>query len=203
MSGRTKILLLVLVGVLATGSFYLRTLVRRVFPESPKQSEENLRARLDQAALQSGTGPLQTASLYFPSLNSGKLVLETRPVTWAATDTDRVRQVLLALIEGSREGLGRTFSPSTNIRAIFLATEGTAYVDFSNDIVSGITPGIMTESLAVYSIVNSITANVPSVKKVHILIQGQEVESLDGHADLSDAFVPDPARIQTARPGGP
>jgi hypothetical protein len=40
------------------------------------------------------------------------------------------------------------------------------------------------------------------VKKVKLLIQGQEVETLDGHADLTGAFVPDPTRIQTA-PGRP
>ncbi len=44
-----------------------------------------------------------------------------------------------------------------------------------------------------YSVVNSLAVNIPSVKKVKILIQGQEVETLDGHADLSGYFVPDPA----------
>jgi sporulation and spore germination protein len=203
MSMRLKIFLLVLIGVLAAGSFYLRALARRIFREAPKQAEESLRAKLDQFALQSRSGPLQTATLYFPSLNSGKLVLETRPITWATTNTDRVRQVLLALIEGSRQGLGRGLPSSTSVRGVFLASEGIVYVDLSNDILSGITPGITTESLAIYSIVDSITANVRAVKKVRILIQGQEVETLDGHADLSDAYVPDLTRIETARPGGP
>jgi sporulation and spore germination protein len=203
MTTRLKIFLLVLIGVLAAGSFYLRALARRIFREVPKQAEENLRAKLDQLALQSRSGPLQTATLYFPSPNSDKLVLETRPITWAATDTDRVHQVLLALIEGSRQGLGRALPTSTSVRGVFLASERVVFVDLSNDILSGITPGISTESQAIYSIVDSITANVPAVKRVRILIQGQEVETLDGHADLSEAYVPDPTRIQTARSGGP
>jgi hypothetical protein len=33
--------------------------------------------------------------------------------------------------------------------------------------------------------------NIPSVKRVKFLIQGQEVETLDGHVDLTEAFVPD------------
>jgi hypothetical protein len=68
-------------------------------------------------------------------------------------------------------------------------------VDLSNDLLSSMNPGIETESLAVYSIVDSITTNVPSVKRVKILIQGQEVETLEGHADLTEAFAPDPTLI--------
>jgi hypothetical protein len=61
-----------------------------------------------------------------------------------------------------------------------------------------LTPGIASETLAIYSVVNSITANVPSVKKVKFLIQGQEVDTLDGHVDLTEAYVPDPTRNQAA-----
>jgi hypothetical protein len=45
--------------------------------------------------------------------------------------------------------------------------------------------------------VDSITANIPSVKRVKLLIQGQEVETLEGHADLTEAIVPDPTLIKT------
>ena len=87
------------------------------------------------------------------------------------------------------EGYGRVIPPSTTLRAVFIATDGTAYVDLSNDFLSDFTPGIQTETLAIYSIVNSITVNIPSVKRVQFLIQGQEVETLDGHADLTAAFT--------------
>jgi spore germination protein GerM len=86
---------------------------------------------------------------------------------------------------------------STNVRAVFLTPEGTAYVDLSNDLLRNISPGIETEFLSVYSVVNSITTNIPSVKRVKILIQGQEVDTLEGHADLTDAIVPDPTLIQS------
>ena len=209
MSLRAKLLLLILVVVLGAGSFYLRSLARRVFWEPALHGEEAIRTRLSEVALQParpGGGPaqppMQTATLYFPSLNDRKLVPESRSVTWAETDADRVRQILLALIEGSHQGLGRVLPASVNIRAIFLAPEGTAYVDFSSEFPAGLAPGIESESLAVYALTNSITTNISSVKKVKLLIQGQEVETLDGHADLTGAFVPDPTRIQTA-PGRP
>ena len=107
----------------------------------------------------------------------------------------------------------RPLPASTNVRGVFLVSDGTAYVDFANDVLSGpapgtgntgppsgLTPGIATETLAIYSVVNSITANVPSVKKVQFLIQGQEAETLDGHADLTGPYAPDATRVQAASP---
>jgi spore germination protein GerM len=202
MSRRAMVLVLLLVTVLGAGSFYLRSLARRVFWEPALHGEEANRTRLSEAALQPARAPSQVATLYFPSLNDRKLVPESRSVTWAEADADRVRQVLLALIEGSHRGLDRVLPASVNIRGMFLSPEGTAYVDFSSEFPAGLTPGIESESLAVYSITDSIAVNIPSVKKVKILIQGQEVETLDGHADLTGAFVPDPTRIQTP-PGRP
>jgi hypothetical protein len=181
MSRRAKLLWLALLLVFAGGLFYLRSLAKRIFFELPLHSDESAKARLNEAALQSGTGPNEIAVLYFPSLNERKLVAESRPVKWAPTSDDR----------------GHPLTASTNVRAVFLTLDGTAYVDFSNDLFSTISPGIESESLSVYSIVNSITTNIPLVKRVKILIQGQEVETLGGHADLTEAIVPDPTLVKT------
>jgi hypothetical protein len=197
MSLRAKLLWVTLLVVFAGGLFYLRSLARRIFFELPVHSDESAKASLNEAALQSGAGPNEIAILYFPSLNDRKLVAESRPVKWAPATDDRVRQVLLALAAGSRQGLGHPLAASTNVRSVFLTSEGTAYVDLSNDFLSSINPGIESESLSVYSMVDSITANIPSVKRVKLLIQGQEVETLEGHADLTEAIVPDPALIKT------
>jgi hypothetical protein len=197
MSRFAKVLWVALLVVFAGGIFYLRSLVRLTLFELPLHSEESAKARLSAAVLQSGTGPNETAFLYFPSLSDRKLVAESRPVKWASSADDRVRQVLWALAEGSRQGLGHPLAASTNVRAVFLTLDGTAYVDLSNDLLSSINSGIESECLSVYSMVNSITANIPSVKRVKILIQGQEVETLEGHADLTEAIVPDPTLVKT------
>jgi hypothetical protein len=194
---RGKIFLLVLLVVLGAATFYLRSLAKHVFIEPPQHAEEAARAKLSEFALQSKKGSSQTATLYFPSLEQGTLVPESCSITWAEADVDRVRQVVLALAEGSHQGLRRVLPASTSVRAVFLAPDGTAYLDLSNDVLSEFPPGIETESLAIYSLVNSIAMNIPSVRRVKFLIQGQEVETLDGHADLTAAFAPDPTRIKS------
>jgi len=192
------IALVILLIVLGGGFLYLRVLTRRAKLESPQRGEEGARTQLREAALQSNTGALQTITLYFPSDEDGLLQSESRQIAWATTDTDRIRQVLLALIEGSYKGLRRPMPPSTELRAAFLTPDGTAYLDFSSNAVSLFSPGIQSETLAIYSIVNSLAANVPSVHAVKFLVQGQEVETLNGHADLGETFAPDPARNKLA-----
>jgi len=199
MSLRAKLLWVALLLVFAGGIFYLRSLAKRIFFELPSHSDESAKARLSEAVLQSGSGPNETAVLFFPSLSARMLVAESRPIKWAPAEADRVRQVLLALAEGPNQRLGHPLAAATNVRAVFLTMDGTAYVDLSGDLLSSVYPGIEAESLAVYSIVNSITVNIPTVKRVKILIQGQEVDSLEGHADLTDAIVPDPSLVK----GGP
>lgn len=197
MTVRGKVLLIILLIALGAGGFYLRSLAKRVFLEPTQRAEEAARAKLNQFALQPNNGTTQWATLYFPAPNDGMLMTESRSITWAKGDADRVRQVLLALAEGSHQGYGRVLAPSTTVRAVFLAPDGTAYLDLANDVLSDFEPGIQTETLAIYSIVNSISTNIPSVKRVQFLIQGQEVETLDGHADLTAPFTPDTARVKS------
>jgi spore germination protein GerM len=185
-----KILMLILLGVLAAGAIYLRVLTRRIAVQPPEPGEEVARTRLSEAALQAAAGPSQTATLYFPSYEQGALVAERRTVTWAESDTDRIRQVLLAQIEGSHQGASRALPSTASIRAVFLAADGTVYLDLSSEMLSDIKPGIASECLTVYAIVDSLAVNIPAVKRVKILVEGREVDTLSGHADVKDCFVP-------------
>jgi spore germination protein GerM len=183
---------------LGAGLLYLRLLARRVELDVPAYREDVARTRLSEEALQSQSETTGLMTLYFPSHGRGQLVPEERQVAWAKTETDRIRQVLLALIEGSHEGHSRGLPAGTTIRGVFLARDGTAVLDLGGDPSSEFGPGISSESLAVYSVVNSLAANVPAVQRVVFMIQGQQVETLSGHVDLSDSFVPDPRRIAMA-----
>ncbi len=194
MSVRAYVLMMILFAIVVASFSYLRVLTHRIFLEAWPPREEAVRARLDEAALQPPSGPSQAVTLYFLSLDMEQLHEEKRQMPLAADDTDRIRQILLALIEGSHLGYGRALPPSTEIRGVFLTPDGTAYVDFSSEVLGNFSPGIATEILTVYSFVNSLAANIPAVKRVKILIQGQEVDTLNGHVDLTDFFVPDPAR---------
>jgi germination protein M len=196
-TGRAKVLLAILLVGLAAGGIYLRSLFKRVYAEPPPRAEDAAGAQLKQIALQANNGTTQLATLFFPAVDEGKIMPETRSVTWAQGDADRVRQIVLALAEGSHQGYGRVLPATTSVRAVFIASDGTVFLDLSSEMLGDFEPGIQTETLAIYSIVNSITINIPSVKRVQFLIQGQQVETLDGHADLTAAFAPDPGKVKS------
>jgi hypothetical protein len=192
------ILGVVLIAALVGGVLYLHNLFEIMSVEPPPQhAAEIARTRLTEAALQTSR-PQETAKLYFPSFELGALIEERRPIAWAATDADRIRQVVLALVEGSHQGLARALPPVAAIRGVFVTPDGAAYLDFAEESFADSKLGIASESLVLDAIVNSITVNVPRVQRVRILVQGQNVDSLDGHVDLGEFLLPDLTRVAAA-----
>ena len=70
------------------------------------------------------------------------------------------------------------------MRAVFLTSRGEAYVDLSREIVSGHPGGSLEEALTVFTVVNALTVNLPTVTAVQILVDGKAVDTLAGHIDL-------------------
>ena len=108
--------------------------------------------------------------LYFGSATDTCLVAEKRTVH-GGDPTRLSRNIIDTLISG----------PVRTDR-------GTAYVDFTVDIRDRHPGGSEAELLAIYSIVNSLVLNVDEVKKVKILIEGREADTLAGHIDLRFPF---------------
>lgn len=190
MSKRSLILLLLAVPALIAGGFYLRRLVRRNFFQIRTKPEGEITAQLRQEALAPESAAKVAVTLYFPDFDTGKLDPEARVMALASNNEDRIRQIVLALIEGPQAGHARALPPSTALRAVFLTASGDAYLDFSNTIREDFPVGISSETLSLYSVVDSLAANIPAVKRVKILVEGQQVNTLDGHADLTGFYVP-------------
>jgi hypothetical protein len=75
-----------------------------------------------------------------------------------------------------------------------------AYVNLSRE--AGVLPGGSRSELhTVYSVVNSVIANFPAVRRVQILLEDQMVFSLGGHVDLSRPLPAD--MTLTALPPAP
>jgi hypothetical protein len=50
--------------------------------------------------------------------------------------------------------------------------------------------GSAEEIYTVYAIVNSVALNIPEIRRVGILVEGQPVETLNGHLDLRHPLPP-------------
>jgi spore germination protein GerM len=137
--------------------------------------------------------PLEKASvtLYFPSATGGGLAAETREIVDTKRAADRGAQILAALLEGPKtEGALPAFPPDTTLRQLWVREDGNAYADFSEEFMGGASGGSADQILTVYAIVNSLTQNVPDIKRVGILVSGRERATF-GHLDLSRPLPPD------------
>jgi spore germination protein GerM len=124
-----------------------------------------------------------TATLYYVNDEGMALVPAQREVLYGATVADQARAIIDAQI-ASTEQLISAIPAGTKIRQVFITEQGDAFVDLSADAVSQHPGGAVDEILTVYTIVDALTVNLPAVKRVQILVDGKEVDTLAGHVDL-------------------
>jgi len=115
----------------------------------------------------------------------------------------RAKQVLNTLLAGPVDAELRTLPPEAVLLAFYLLPDGTAIADFSEAMATSVPSGIVSEQLAVNSITRTLEANVPQVRRMKILIHGQEVETLAGHLDLTGTFVVNTNLAQTPQKPAP
>jgi hypothetical protein len=116
----------------------------------------------------------------------------------SADAAKRGRQVLDALIADAPSEEQRTLPEDATLLGFYILPDGTAIVDFSDALASETPSGIVSEEIAVESIARTIESNVAGVLRLKILIHGQEVETLAGHADLTGFFDLNPAVAASA-----
>jgi germination protein M len=138
--------------------------------------------------------------LYFVAPEQAGLLPEERSVPFSDDLSRQLRMVVEELVRGSTTGLLPTLPPSTKVLEVFVTARGIAYLDLSKDVVEAAEGGSKSELLTVYSIVNSLTANFPAVKRVQILVEDKPVATLSGHIDLSRPLLPDLTFVALASP---
>ena len=134
--------------------------------------------------------PTQKITLFFLSEDDALLHAEEREIPATSSEVEAARRAINELLQGSQEGLISPFPSQVQLRELFISEEGIAYVDFSREISEAQPYGATSEMLAIYSIVNTLTYNFKEIKKVFLLVEGRERETLSGHVDLSRPFLP-------------
>lgn len=130
--------------------------------------------------------------LLFLSEESDALIREEREIFADASSPAReAREILLELIKGSQTGLLSTVPPETRLIQVYIDKEGTAFVDLSREFADRHPSGSSAEIATVYAVVDTLASNIASVKKVFILIDGEERETLSGHVALDRPIAPD------------
>ena len=128
--------------------------------------------------------PHITATLFYATDDGQALAGVRREVPLAEGTVAQGRQILSVQMEPPPEGLVSAIPMGTSLRAFYITPDGDAFVDLSPDVSTAHSGGSTAELLTVYALVNAVTANLPAVRRVQILIDGKEVDTLAGHVDL-------------------
>jgi hypothetical protein len=136
------------------------------------------------------------ARLFYVADDGTRLVSVERDVPFGEGTVEQAREILNAQIAAAPEPLVSAVPPNTALRAVFITDKGDAYVDLSAEVSSAHPGGSLNELLTVYAIVNALTANLPAINAVQILVGGKEVDTLAGHVDLRRPLARNPAWVQ-------
>jgi hypothetical protein len=124
------------------------------------------------------------ARLFYVSDDGTRLTSIERDIAYGEGPLEQAREIISAQIAPVTEPLVSAVPPGTTIRALFMTGNGDAYVDLSREVTASHTGGTLDEILTVYTIVNALTANLPAITSVQLLVEGKEVDTLSGHMDL-------------------
>ncbi|UFS72592.1 GerMN domain-containing protein [Geomonas sp. RF6] len=132
----------------------------------------------------------RVVSLFFGAPDGEGLVREGREVETEEGMEDYISSVLEDLINGPLGTNAPTLPENTRVLGVRL-NGPVAEIDFSKELRDGLPSGSSAEVAAVYSVVDTVTANFPQIKVVQFLIEGEKAESLKGHLDLRNPIAPD------------
>jgi hypothetical protein len=173
----------VLIGVLS-----FRGLRQRIERLSQAQSvEEQARREVLAPPITTPTDVTVAAKIFWAA-GADQLAPVTIQLPLSADPAQRAKQVLHALIASSPAAEQRTLPADAELLGFYVLPDGTGIADFSDALVSEIPSGILSEQMVVDSIVQTLQNNVPTLRRLKILIHGQEAETLAGHIDLTGYF---------------
>jgi len=185
---RHLIIAVVVLGVMASGmSVYVWNMRGRVV--RTEASTPN-----SQPVARPAAGPSEQVTLYVAYDEGGMLRPQAARIPLPSGRQERAEELLRALVDiylgkSSPHVLGT----GSEIRGVYLADPGLAVIDLNAAFANGHRSGVLVEELTLTSLVATLSANIPAITQVKILVDGKERESLAGHVDLT-AFY-DVARV--------
>lgn len=122
-------------------------------------------------------------TVYFPDANGEKLIAAKRQTS--AEGSDAYKAAVQSLIDGPKsdaEGIS-VMPKGTKLLGISVQDQ-TATVDFSGEFKRNFSGGSTGELMLIGSVVDTLT-QFDGIKSVRFTVEGQRIDSLSGHMDLS------------------
>jgi len=188
MGRNAKIALAGLALVVVIGLISFRSLHQRVRRLAEIQSaDEKARHEVLAPPISTPTDAPARAEIFWAS-GPDTLAPVSVELPLSADRTERSKQLLRKLIADPPSPDQQTLPADATLLDFYVLPDGTAVADFSDAVAAEMPSGIMSEQLAVDSITRTLEMNVHGLRRLKILIHGQEVDTLAGNVDLTGFF---------------
>ncbi len=179
-SHRPVLIMFAVLAVVAVGlGFYALHLKRKVARDEQAASDQQ------GVVTPQGNGPPEAVTLYVANDSDGTLGKTQVNVPMPVERSERARAVLRTLLaQYLKTNSTHPIGKDSDVRQVFLMDDGSAIVDTSAAFADSHPSGVLAEELTVASIVVTLYENDSKITRVKILVNGQERETLAGHADL-------------------
>lgn len=160
---------------------------KTVQPEKPEQKP--VETKSEKPAEPTHTNPREKVQsvevkIYYPDEAGTKLVPVQKEIKFV-DESEKYSAALSELMQKPKDkNLTTVFPSHTKIRSVTRKGD-MAIVDFDGSIVKGFVGGSTGEEFLVNSVVNTLT-EFSEIKQIKFLIDGEEIETLSGHMDLSE-----------------
>ncbi|HEX6803439.1 MAG TPA: GerMN domain-containing protein [Terriglobales bacterium] len=134
-------------------------------------------------------GPAENATVWVAYDSSGTLRGQTVSVPMSSRRQQRAEELMRALLSiYTAKNSPHPLAPGAEVRNVFLVDPGIAVIDLNSAFVDGQTSGMLAEELTLASLIQTLSANIPGLMRVKVLVDGKERDTLAGHADLSGFY---------------
>jgi hypothetical protein len=134
-------------------------------------------------------GPTEQVTLFVAYDDIGVLRAQAARIPLPSVRQQRAEELLRALLAVYLDKTSpHPIPPGSDVRGVYLVDPGLAVIDMNAAFADGHRSGVLAEELTIASLVQTLSANIPGILRVKILVEGKERETLAGHADLSGFF---------------
>ncbi|HET9409838.1 MAG TPA: GerMN domain-containing protein [Candidatus Sulfotelmatobacter sp.] len=134
-------------------------------------------------------GPTEPVTLFIADDEDGTLRSQGARIPLPSGRQQRAEELLRALLSIYLDKTSpHVVPPGAEVRSVFLVDPGVAVIDLNSAFADGHRSGVLVEELTITSLIHTISANIPGVTTVKILVDGKDRETLAGHASLVNFY---------------
>lgn len=144
----------------------------------------------DSEVLEETTPDLEKVKIFFLT-NRSSLFLPKEYEIERKEDRIEFLKIFLDLMINESSNFVSPFPEQTRLQSIFyIDDKQMAVLDFNEELIINFPGGSRGEIEFIYFFVNNICYNFKEIKKVKILVAGNEYKTLSGHLDLENPYNP-------------